>query len=377
MFKALFARLEKRPVISFIIVLVVLFGTVVLAHTLRTADEAAALPEKATKTAELFAVGSDQTAVTVSAQVKKSGVTDIVALTPGVVKSIYVKTGQAVGAGQTLASLTSDYGSGSAELMKEKARQSTDYTERTFELEKDIIKLQREIAEDDTAKSKDEERAALKSLKLDLERLRLGRTNAALDLAIAERSDAALRPKSLVAGTIEYIGVRPGDLVSAGTVLMTVRGTSLAATLEAALPKSTANVLIDSGIAVLEQATGETILSQGYIGRGENTLGLVMVTFPLPAEISATIAHNSFVTLRLPLVGETEAGFLIPIDAIRSAADKTSVIVMDENRLAREVPVSLGAAIGSSVIITDGLEKDTRIVLSASVLPGETIEPIQ
>jgi multidrug efflux pump subunit AcrA (membrane-fusion protein) len=377
MLKALFVRLEKRPTVSFIIVLVILFSTVVLAHTLRTADKESELPEKAIKTADIFTVGTDQTETTVSAQVKKSGVTDIVALAPGVVKSIHVKTGQMVGVGQTLATLTNDYGSGVADLTKEKTRLSTDYTERTFELEKDIIELQKEIAEDDSSKSKDEEKAALKVLKLELERLRLGRSNAALDLAIAERGDAALRPKSLASGTVEYIGVRPGDLVSTGTVLMTIRGTAPTAILEAALPKATADALVDSGIAILEQATGETVLSQGYLARSENTLGLVMATYVLPAATADTLAHNSFVTLRLPLVGETEAGFLIPVDAIRSAADKTSVILMDENRLTKEIAVTLGATIGSSVIVADGLEKDTRLVLNASVLSGETIEPIQ
>lgn len=377
MLKALFARLEKRPILSFIVVLVILFGTVVFAHTLRTKEEATTTPEKAIKTAELFVVGDNQTETTVSAQVKKSGVTDIVALTPGIVKSISVKTGQTVGAGQTLALLTSDYGSGSAELVKEKARLGTDYTERNFALEKDIIALQKEIAEDDGSKSKDEEKAALKALKLELERLRLGRSNAAIDLALAERSDAALRPKSLVTGTVEYIGVRPGDLVSAGTVLMTVRGNATNATLEAALPKATADTLIDSGIAILEEGNTEVVLSQGYVARSENTLGLVMATYPLPMELAKTLTHNDFVTLRLPLRGTIEDGYLIPLDAIRSAADKTSVVVMDENRVAKEVAVTLGSTIGSSVIVTSGLENGAQIILNASVLAGETIEPIQ
>lgn len=377
MLKALFARLEKRPTLSFILVLVILFGTIALAHTLRTKEEAITTPEKAIKTAPLFVVGKDQTETTVSAQVKKSGVTDIVALTPGIVKNISVKAGQTVGAGQAVALLTSDYGSGSAELMKEKARLNTDYTERTFALEKEIIELQKEITEEDSSKSKDEEKAALKALKLELERLRLGRSNAAIDLALAERNDAALRPKSLVTGTVEYIGVRPGDLVSAGTVLMTVRGNSMNTTLEAALPKATADTLVDSGIAILEEGTNEVVLSQGYVARSENTLGLVMATYPLPMELAKTLTHNDFVTLRLPLRGAIEGGYLIPLDAIRSAADKTSVVVMDENRVAKEVAITLGSTIGSSVIVTSGLENGAQIILNASVFAGETIEPIQ
>ncbi|QQR78661.1 MAG: hypothetical protein IPJ68_06360 [Candidatus Moraniibacteriota bacterium] len=69
-------------------------------------------------------------------------------------------------------------------------------------------------------------------------------------LALAERNDAALKAeKSLISGAVEYIAVRPGELVSAGTVLMTIRSQAQATTIEATLPKATADALVDTGIA--------------------------------------------------------------------------------------------------------------------------------
>jgi|GEM_PF-4211167 len=377
MFKVLFARLEKRPIISFITIVAILFATIAFAHWLRSPKADLAMPEKTVKTSPLFVVGADGSHITVSGQVKKSGVTDIVALAPGVIKSIAVIPGQSIKAGQTLAVLTTDYGSGTTDIMKQQARLQTDFTERTFSLEKEIITLEREIANDDSAKSKDEEKAALKGLKLERERLNLGRENAALSLAIAERADAALRPKSLLSGTVEYVAVRPGDLVTTGTVLMTVRGAMQGASVEVTLPKATAVVLTHSGIALLETNNGMAALSQGYVGRGEDANGLIMATYPLPMNIAETLAQNSYVTLQLPLRSETERGFLIPIDTIRSAASSTSVIVMDENRKTQEVIVTLGETLGASVLVKNGLEKGMAIVLNASVLTGELIEPIR
>lgn len=377
MFKALFARLEKRPILSFVAVVVILFATIAFANWLRAPKAEVAMPEKTTKTSRIFTVGTDQGRVTVSAQVKKSGITDIVAVAPGVVKNITVRPGQAITVGQTLATLTSDYNSGTAALAVEKARLQTNFTERTFAIDKEIIELEQRIARADDTKTDREEKVSVKNLKLELERLRLSRSSAALDLALAERNDAALKPKSLVSGTVEYIAVRPGDLVSAGSVLMTVRSQTQATTVEATLPKATADALVDTGIAILQGTDGSITLSQGYISRSENADGLVNVTYPLPASVASTVAQNSYVTLELPLRSETERGFLIPIDVIRSAASGTSVITMDTNHQTTETNITLGETIGASVLAKSGLEKGMAIVFETAVLAGETIEPIR
>ncbi len=377
MFKSLFARLENRPIFSFVTVVAILFATIAFTHWLRAPKAEVAPPEKTTKISRIFTVGSDQGRVAVSAQVKKSGVTDIVAVAPGVVKSITVRPGQTIAAGQTLATLTSDYNSGAAALSLEKTRLQTDFTERTFALDKEINELEQRIARADDTKSDREEKVSTKNLKIELERLRLSRSSAALDLALAERNDAALKPKSLTSGTVEYIAVRPGDLVSVGTVLMTIRSGAQSTAVEATLPKATADALVDTGIAIIQTTDGPVALSQGYIGRGENADGLVVATYPLPAAVANTVAQNSFVTLELPLRSETERGFLVPIDAIRSSASGASVITLNADHQTAETSVVLGETIGASVLAKSGLEKGVAIVLETSVLPGETIEPIR
>lgn len=377
MFTNLLGRLEKNPVLSFILVLITLFGVIILSNSLRAPKEATALPEPTVKTSRLFEVGIDESQMTVSAQVKKSDTVNIVALAPGIVQSLAVRPGQLVGDGQTVATLTTDYASGSSALSRERTALQADLVERTYAIEKDIIEIEKKIAKSDSSKTDREEGVALKSLKLELERLKLRRETARIDLALAERSDAVLRPKSLVRGTIEYIAVRPGDLVSAGTVLMTLHASPGQSTLEAAFPKKLADALAHTGIARFEQDHQLHLLSQSYQAKSETTTGLIMATYPLPEKLAATLAQHDYVTLTVPLVPEYKDGYLVPIDAIHSASTETSVVVMGTDHLTQSKTVTLGETIGASVVVKSGISRGDQIVLNTAVLPGEKIEPIR
>ena len=377
MFRSLLARLEKSPIASFIVIVALLFGVIAVASTLRAPEEAEALPEQSVKTSRLFETGIDGSRLSVSAQVKKSSVVDIVALTPGVVKSIAVRPGQSVVSGQIVATLTADYASGAAALAQERAALQTSLTERTYKIEKEIIDLQKEITDDDSAKSDAEEDLAKEQRRLELERLKLSRETARIDLALAQRSDATLRPRALVKGTVEHIAVRAGDLVSAGTVLMTLHASATGSTLEAAFPKKLADTLMEAGIAELT-ADGEThTLSQGYRAKSETAAGLVIVTYPLSDTLSDSFAQHDYVTLSVPLVASYRTGYLVPIDAIRSTSKETSVVVMDTDHLTHDRTVVLGETVGASVVVKSGLERGDLVVLDASVLPGDKIEPIR
>jgi len=377
MLTAIINRLENRPVGSFVVALAALLGIIVLSSALRAPEEVAETPAQTVKGSRIFIAGTDKSQMTVVAQVKKADTVDIVALAPGIVKSVAVRTGQSVAPGQTLASLTTDYASGATALSQERARLQADLTERSYSLEKEINELERRIAKDDAAKSDREEKAAIAQLKIDRERLKLERETARIDLALALRSDAALNPKALVSGTVEHIAVRSGDLVSPGTVLMTLRTSGIGSMLEAALPKRIADLLLEAGIAEMSLDSESHTLSQGYRAKTETSAGLAMVTYPLPDTLARSLAQHDYVTLTLPLVTETETGFLVPIDAIRSASEERSVIVMDEDHMTRGVPIMLGEAVGSSVSVKSGLKAGDRIVLNPSVLPGEKIEPIR
>lgn len=377
MFTALIARLENRPVASFLVILAALFGVIALSSTLRAPDEAAELPEQTVKSSRLFVAGTDESRMTVVAQVKKTDTIDIVALVPGIVKTVLVRPGQLVGSGQTVATLTADYASGATALSQERASLQTDLTERSYALEKEINELERRIAKSDDTKSDREEKAEINRLKLELDRLKAGRETARIDLALALRSDAALNPTTLVRGTVEHIAVRPGELVSAGTVLMTLHASAGGSTLEVAFPKKVADALMEAGIAEFIEGGESYTLSQGYRAKTETSAGLVMVTYPLPDTLAESLAQHDYITLSVPLLPRTETGFLVPIDAIRSASEENSVILMDEDHMTRMQSVTLGETVGASVNVKSGLTAGDMVVLDASILPGEKIEPIR
>lgn len=377
MFQAFFARLEKRPVLSFIVVLGVLFGVIALSSTLRAPEEAAAPSKPDAKSSRLFTVGQDENFLTATAQVKKSDTIDIIALAPGIVNTLTVRPGQAVVRGQTVATLTTDYASGIAALTQERALLQTELTEKSYATEKKIIELEKKIAKADSTKTDRESEATVKQLTLDLKRLKLDRETARIDLELARRSDAALHPKALTSGSVEHIAVKPGDLVSAGTVLMTVHATTGSSTLETVLPKKIADALQNSGIATLQIDETPYALPPGYIAQSENAAGLVVVTYPLPHDLSNRLAQNDFVTVSVPLVNRYRDGFLVPIDAIRSTSVATSVVIMETDHSTHSQSVTLGETIGSSVVINSGLAPGKTIVLNATVLPGEKIEPIR
>ncbi len=377
MFTALITRLENRPVASFIVVLATLFGVIALSSVLRTPDEEAKLPEQIVKRSQLFVAGTDGGRMTVVAQVKKTDTVDIVALVPGIIQTVAVRPGQRVTPGQTVATLTTDYASGVTALSQERARLQANLTEKSYRREKEINALEQKIIKNDDTKSDREEQAEISRLKLKRDQLKAGRETAYIDLALALRSDAALNPKSLVRGTIEHIAVRPGELVSAGTVLMTLSASAGSSTLEAAFPKKIADVLMEAGIAELIENGESHTLSQGYRARVETSAGLVMVTYPLPETLAQSFAQHDYVTLSVPLIARTETDFLIPIDAIRSASKEHSVIIMDASHMTRAQSVTLGETVGATVHVTSGLAAGDMIVLDASVLPGEKIEPLR
>lgn len=366
--------LEKRPTTSFIIILILLFGVIFLASLSRKPEETAKEAVLASKMSRVFPV-RESGFVTVTAKVKKSGVVDIVALSGGMVQSLPVRVGQQVSAGTTLAILTNDYGTNGSRFSAEKARLESDFTERVFSLQKEINTRQRKIADDNEDLTDREEKDAIESLKLELKRLELNRETARLDAAIASASDAVLRPKSLVAGTVEFIGVRQGEMVTPGTLIATVRGTKSTDTLVATLPNELARFVNPNGVGTLVIGEEQFPLTGAYFSKSENTLGLRSLTFALSETTSAKLTESEFVSLLLPLVN-SDGQFFVPIDAVRSGANGESVLSLENNSVV-EKSIVLGNTIGSFVVVKGGLNETDEILMNRGLVPGDQVEVIR
>lgn len=370
----LLALLEKRPTLSFIVILILLFGVIFLASMSRKPEAVVEKVAESPKTSRVFAV-RESGFVTTTARVKKSGVIDVVALTGGMVQSIPVRVGQSIAAGTTLAVLTNDYGVNASRLSAEKARLEQNFTDRVFSLQKEINTRERKIADDNDELSKREEKNTVESLKVELKRLELSRETARLDAAIANASDAVLRPKSLVSGTVEFIGVRPGEMVGAGTLIATIRGTKSADTLVATLPNELARFVNPNGVGTLILGDERIPLTGAYFGKSENTLGLRSLTFALSETTSTKLTESEFVSLLLPLVNPT-GQFFVPIDAILSGGNGTSVLVLEDGKVV-EKNIELGSTLGSFVLVESGLTETDTVLLNRGLISGDLVEVIQ
>lgn len=156
--------IANRPFASFIIMLAVLFGLIILGNIIRKPPAPEAEKKPAPKKIEAFRVG-DSPRVSVQASVEKTGVITIYAQTAGIVQDIYASEGERVGSGATVAWLSSTYQGGSpASVSRELAQKNASFQNDTYDIQKDLISKQRDIASKSDVQASDLRNIARRSL---------------------------------------------------------------------------------------------------------------------------------------------------------------------------------------------------------------------
>lgn len=144
-YKRIVLFIKKRPVLSFLAVLFLLFLIILLGNIL-TSRQKVQTPQKITKPVQVYRIGVAPR-ITVQAKIEKSGVVKITALAGGVIEAINVTEGDNVEKGTNLISMTSNYGGGNAPLVQaEIAHQQYKNVLDTFQTQKDLIQKQRDLA---------------------------------------------------------------------------------------------------------------------------------------------------------------------------------------------------------------------------------------
>ena len=162
--------IDKKPLTSFFIVLAIILALIIIGSFLRKPKKEITVnpPEK---DVQVYSIGSAPT-VKVQAQIEKSGIIKIVALTPGIVSQINITEGQKVEKGTVLIGLSSNYqGGNAASVSREIAAATYNNTKDVYNIQKDVIAKQRDIAKktdenadnlrDITSKSLDDTRSLL------------------------------------------------------------------------------------------------------------------------------------------------------------------------------------------------------------------------
>lgn len=138
--------LNRRPVASFITVLLILFGSIVLSNTVLKPKPQQVTQAPQIKKVQVYTIGIAPR-ITLQAQVEKSKVIKITALSPGVVQSINFNEGSQVIRGQTLIILSTNYQGGNASAISSQiASTALNNINSTFQTQKDLIQKQRDLA---------------------------------------------------------------------------------------------------------------------------------------------------------------------------------------------------------------------------------------
>lgn len=136
---------SRRPFLSFISLLGLLFLAIVVSNLLQKPKPEATKPP-VVKKVEVYRIGSVPK-VHLQAQVEKSGVIAIVAQTAGIVQNIYVKEGDKVTKGKWLLTLSSNYQGGNAlAVQREIAQKQNQLMEENYPAQKELISKQRDLA---------------------------------------------------------------------------------------------------------------------------------------------------------------------------------------------------------------------------------------
>jgi multidrug efflux pump subunit AcrA (membrane-fusion protein) len=139
------ATVERRPLVSFFSLLLVLLVLIAAGNAIRKpkTEPAKTVPAK---TVTVYRIGKAPV-VSMQAQIDKSGVVQVTAQTSGVVQNLYANEGQTVAAGSWIAGLSTTYQGGNAmSVSRQLAEKQNQLTEQTYPIQKDIISKQRDIA---------------------------------------------------------------------------------------------------------------------------------------------------------------------------------------------------------------------------------------
>jgi multidrug efflux pump subunit AcrA (membrane-fusion protein) len=138
--------IENAPVISFFIVLIILFGLILGGRFLQEEPQEEIQAEEQPKEVETFSIGRAPK-VRTQAEIEKSGVIKMVAQSGGVVQKINVQEGQEVWRGTNIAWISTNYQGGTVETaQRQKAGVSFQHGKDTIEQEKELLDLRREEA---------------------------------------------------------------------------------------------------------------------------------------------------------------------------------------------------------------------------------------
>lgn len=147
--KNVYTRVSKNPFVYFVGLLSVLLLLIIVGNFLRTPKQTTTQPQVTTKKVAVYQAGLVPK-IRFQAQVEKSGVVTITALTQGVVQSLKFKEGDHVSKGNVLVALSTNYQGGNV-LSTQRAIAGKQYqnAKDTYDLQKETLEKQKKAGRKD------------------------------------------------------------------------------------------------------------------------------------------------------------------------------------------------------------------------------------
>lgn len=459
-YKKFIGHAEKRPVATFLGLLLMLLGLIMISNVMNRPKLQAEEISLPTKEVEVYTIG-ESPKITVQAQVEKSGVIRVVSLGAGVVQSINVEVGQEVGAGTNLISMSTNYQGGNAfSVQRQLAGVQYKNAKDTYKTNVELIDKQKELAEkaDQNADelrsisnqslestrslvglnnemlttleaqqtelensnvggandqailqtkqlrsqlmsgnsqleaglraleysgSSDEIPAeisnlsrdiAVKQLEIQKKALGLNLEVSRLSLTLAQINEALMYPATPVAGVVERIFVREGQVLSPGMPIAQISGAS-----ESLIAVAFLNREVAQGVGRASASTlyigKESFESVPFYVSTEATDGsLYTAQYAIPAELSSQVTDKGYITIEIPVDFPNTGSVIpfVPIDSVFQTQDQAYLFVVNSGK-AESRKVNLGQVLGRFVEVAKGLTESDQVILNRNVIQGDPV----
>lgn len=417
--------ISKYPLTTFLLLLALLFAVIFVGKKMRSQEAEEVAKKEVVKTVEIFDT-SKKLQVPITGEVDRADTIILRATANGIVTRT-LKAGDKVYRGKEIMKLSDTYsGSSQAGAAAAIAQRNAQFQNETSDTQRDILKAQKK----DLNRTKDRQaRIAWKQHFIQERSVELAHDTAQLQASQAYATVALFRTVAPLPGQLEEVTVKVGDYVQAGKVLAVLKTNDTNSTRITAHIGAERAAHIDVESQITAQYKNKTIpleiihLSQSSTGGQAYTL-----TFRVSKDEVENIDDGSFIEINLPLMSssanyslqgvensvlgddeknetmlehhqdlrnkskakfsrtseewlveediESEENVLVPLDSVHFSTNSAEVYVSKDNNkntTAELKTITIGEVIGSYIIVTSGLEKNSKIIMNRNVTNGEKI----
>lgn len=363
--------IARRPFLSFVLGLFVLFAIIFASSKMRAVDEVSIDQGIGEKVVDTVRVG-DGRYTQLSGKIEKDGIVTIVAQVSGIVHGIYVDEGQTISTGQQLMYLADTYGGGSsAAVGYQIATRQSEGQDETFDKQESVIDDQRnDVPKTDNVNAS----IARKQFTIQKRNAELAYDVTKLQQKQAAVGAARYAPTSPFAGTVDRVFVSRGDTVGLGQRLAVINGDEQRVNLTVNISTSLASMIDVTQPSVIMVGDQKIEMLPQYLSRGIADDQSFVLTYVINQQYTDLFVDNSFVDVSVPVETQVsdEHKILIPIDAVRLMSNKAVIFVV-EGGIARSRAVVSGDIVGGFIFVSGEIAPDDHIIIDRNVFDGDPI----